>query len=517
MAIYHFSVKSGRSGCAFKRARYLTRKVKKMHHDQEKVIEFCQHFNFPEWAKDPLNFWFAADLYERKNASAYREFEVALLEEESPSERKETLVSFLTQEGLLQEYVVTVVIHSTLFEGKLIKPFGFVMVCERRLDGIDRDAKTFFSRAAASRTKKDGSKKSVNPAQGGCRKVSIYSGGDRGGDRIKAIRAVRLRWENHLNRRLEMLGSPNRVYAKCNNDQTGKMARNGYVGRKEWFSKKAIKIELEFLLRQFNNAERAASEVLFRRKSQKNNMPFANISEMILHYEDKNINDFHKINMGGDNKKLSKSNLFELKKYSKCQLDKLIHIEQSIFFVEFKEETELAKINANVVAEFNAWSKGKGLDIAYQVNQWEHDIWAVNLYRSKKNLSSFLDGRQNRDEIVGVDAVRLAELEGEVQRWEELIKIRNHVINELPYQLLEKARQSHLLEEEKKRVKLNQVRDEIARLRDRIIRVDGEEENHLTEGFFDSMGSETTVGCRDGVSLYPTHNLPKSDQELQEE
>ena len=85
MAIARLSVKVGKAGKAAPHAEYIDRdEEKKLKQEQaETDLEHSAYENMPKWAEhNPITFWEAADLYERKNGSTYREYEIALPRDE---------------------------------------------------------------------------------------------------------------------------------------------------------------------------------------------------------------------------------------------------------------------------------------------------------------------------------------------------------------------------------------------------------------------------------------------------
>ena len=72
MAIARLSVKVGKAGKAAPHAEYIDRdEEKKLKQEQaETDLEHSAYGNMPKWAEhNPITFWEAADLYERKNGS----------------------------------------------------------------------------------------------------------------------------------------------------------------------------------------------------------------------------------------------------------------------------------------------------------------------------------------------------------------------------------------------------------------------------------------------------------------
>lgn len=97
MATYHLSVKFGGKGQAANHADYIERKGE---YAKRKDLEYTEHGNMPEWARDnPSHFWQAADQFERANGSTYRELEIALPRELTPEQRLELVQDFVRQEA----------------------------------------------------------------------------------------------------------------------------------------------------------------------------------------------------------------------------------------------------------------------------------------------------------------------------------------------------------------------------------------------------------------------------------
>ena len=101
MAIARLSVKVGKAGKAAPHAEYIDRdEEKKKKEEQAKTdLEHRDYGNMPKWAEhNPINFWQAADLYERKNGSTYREYEIALPREMNAEQRLELVEDFIQSE-----------------------------------------------------------------------------------------------------------------------------------------------------------------------------------------------------------------------------------------------------------------------------------------------------------------------------------------------------------------------------------------------------------------------------------
>ncbi|OTL03256.1 plasmid mobilization protein, partial [Acinetobacter nosocomialis] len=66
----------------------------------------------PSWVKDPIEFWQAADTYERANAKVYMEYEIALPNEFTPDQRKTLIETFLDKHIAPQQYPHSYAIHN---------------------------------------------------------------------------------------------------------------------------------------------------------------------------------------------------------------------------------------------------------------------------------------------------------------------------------------------------------------------------------------------------------------------
>ena len=91
------SRQTGKSAAAH--FKYIVRQT----HNQKQDLVYVHHAHYPDWAKEhPLEFWKAADLYERANGRTYSGFEIALPRELSKSQQIALLESFL--EGYRSSY-----------------------------------------------------------------------------------------------------------------------------------------------------------------------------------------------------------------------------------------------------------------------------------------------------------------------------------------------------------------------------------------------------------------------------
>jgi hypothetical protein len=100
----------------------------------------------PKWAEhNPITFWQAADLYERKNGSTYREYEIALPREMNAEQRLELVEDFIQSE-IGSKYPYQFAIHNPKAMDGNDQPHVHLMFNERLQDGIERDPEQYFKR-----------------------------------------------------------------------------------------------------------------------------------------------------------------------------------------------------------------------------------------------------------------------------------------------------------------------------------------------------------------------------------
>ena len=101
-------VKTGGAGKAAPHAEYIAREgeySKRL--EKGEKLEHTEYGNMPKWAEhNASEFWKAADLYERKNGSTYREFEIGLPRELSEKQRIE-----LVQEWVNRKLATSILIN----------------------------------------------------------------------------------------------------------------------------------------------------------------------------------------------------------------------------------------------------------------------------------------------------------------------------------------------------------------------------------------------------------------------
>lgn len=193
MASYHCTVKPGKSGQGQKHAVYICREGGYAKKGGD--LEYVEHGNMPDWAREhPLDFWKAADSYERVNGRPYREIEIALPNELNPEQRRELVRAFV-KEQLGEDHPYSYAIHcpKAALKKDTEQPHAHIMFSERKLDGLERAAEQFFKRANHQKPELGGTKK------------------ERDWQKKERLEQIRESWAVHQNRVLEKYGHRERV------------------------------------------------------------------------------------------------------------------------------------------------------------------------------------------------------------------------------------------------------------------------------------------------------------------
>lgn len=208
MAIYALEVKhrtKGKGASAKAHADYIAREGKYQKGIRAHELEYLAHGNMPDWAADsPMDFWEAADTYERANGRVYSEIQVALPRELSREERLEAVRELIENE-LGERHTYTVAIHNSKALDGNPQPHAHIMFSIRELDGVPRPREQFFKRA-----------NDKAPERGGAKKSRAWSKDSRENDRINEIRTS---WEGIANRALERAGHEERIDRRSLKDQ----------------------------------------------------------------------------------------------------------------------------------------------------------------------------------------------------------------------------------------------------------------------------------------------------------
>ncbi|MCB8564497.1 MobA/MobL family protein [Fusobacterium ulcerans] len=168
---------------------YISREGSFSNNEKYEDLVYKEDCNMPLFAKeDPMIFWKSSEAFERDNGRTYTEFEISLPYEFTDTENIKVAKEFLN-ETFGKEFVYSFALHRKESSKDGIDNVHIhCMFCERKLDGIERDPKTFFKRA--------------NPKDvrvGGCKK-------DRKWNAKNMPTVYRKKWEIFLNKELEKQG-----------------------------------------------------------------------------------------------------------------------------------------------------------------------------------------------------------------------------------------------------------------------------------------------------------------------
>ena len=203
MAIGRLSMKVGKAGKAGPHAAYIAREGQYANRlERGEKLEATEAGNMPAWAQsNPLAFWQAADAYERKNGTTYREMEIALPRELSAAQRIELVREFVRQEiGDRHAYQWAIHVPTAADGGE--QPHVHLMFSERQRDGIERDPDQYFRRYNAKAPEKGGARKGYGPSAGQTLTKA---------ERAAELKELRGRWEAMCNAHLERAGVEQRI------------------------------------------------------------------------------------------------------------------------------------------------------------------------------------------------------------------------------------------------------------------------------------------------------------------
>ena len=181
MAIFHLSFSNGKVGKGLAHFKYIMGEDKYLYKENEVIYE--KH-NIPPHVSAE-DFWHSADAYERANGRVYKEIRIALPNGFSKKENQDLLNKFLEKE-LGNNFYYSAVIHDKdSSEDEIRNVHAHIMVCPRKIDGIERDTKQFFSRY-----------NSKNIEEGGALKDPYWN-------KKETLTHFRESWEETLNSALE--------------------------------------------------------------------------------------------------------------------------------------------------------------------------------------------------------------------------------------------------------------------------------------------------------------------------
>ena len=203
MAIARLSMKVGKAGKAAPHAAYIARLGQYAARlGRGELLEATEAGNMPAWAQsDPLAFWQAADAYERKGGTTYREMEIALPRELLPEQRVALVRAFVHQE-IGDRHAYQWAIHTPRAVDHGEQPHVHLMFSERQRDGIERDPEQYFKRYNAKASEKGGARKGYGPNAGQTLTRA---------ERAAELKELRGRWESLCNAHLEQAGMAQRI------------------------------------------------------------------------------------------------------------------------------------------------------------------------------------------------------------------------------------------------------------------------------------------------------------------
>lgn len=203
MAIGRLSMKVGKAGKAGPHAAYIAREGQYANRlERGERLEATEAGNMPAWAQsNPLAFWQAADAYERKNGTTYREMEIALPRELDAEQRAALVREFVRQE-IGDRHAYQWAIHTPTAADGQEQPHVHLMFSERQRDGIERDPEQYFKRYNAKAPEKGGARKGYGPSAGQTLTKA---------ERAAELKELRGRWEAMCNAHLERAGVEQRI------------------------------------------------------------------------------------------------------------------------------------------------------------------------------------------------------------------------------------------------------------------------------------------------------------------
>ena len=155
MAIFHLSFSNGKVGKGLAHFKYIMGEDRYSYKENEVIYE--KHNMPPHLSAE--DFWQSADAYERANGRVYKEIRIALPNGFSKKENQDLLNKFLEKE-LGNNFYYSAVIHDKdSSEDEIRNVHAHIMVCPRKIDGIERDIKQFFSRYNSKNIEKGGALK----------------------------------------------------------------------------------------------------------------------------------------------------------------------------------------------------------------------------------------------------------------------------------------------------------------------------------------------------------------------
>lgn len=432
MAIYRFQVKDSTKNMtsAIDHFDYVRREGKFApdHHDyinregnfsnKEKYedLVYKENCNMPMFAKeDPMIFWKSSEAFERDNGRTYTEFEISLPYEFTDIENIKLAKEFLN-DTFGKDFVYSFALHRKESSKDGIDNIHVhCMFCERKLDGIERDPKTFFKRANPK-----------NVRAGGCKK-------DRKWNAKNMPTVYRKKWEVFLNKELEKHGiekvsceslNTQREEALKKGDKLKaelldrepvningmiliKLEKNGIESLKEWEKeelenferlKEIKKIKEEIYSYKLEMVKEETLDLSNEKDKAEFNIENYIDQEALINYHEKNIDKYTE-NISSD--KLRKIALDQMTKGEHSK-----HLKEQMKYEELKKERELTKEEEQLY-----------LDSARYTAKYKYDdkilgkVITVEEKVKEKYLGMIAQERERIDEIeknsISIEAIKI--------------------------------------------------------------------------------------------------------------
>lgn len=203
MATYHMSLKNGKPQTGEAHADYIMREGRYAGGKRAEELVY-KDANLPKWAMSASAFFANSDLYERSNARAYTEFEIALPNELNHEDNKKLVEDFIA-DNIGNNKVWAYAIHSkpATFDATEEQIHAHIMFSERIVtDGMDKakSPSKFFKRYNAK-----------DPKKGGYKKDERFTTKEVGRTTISSIRQA---WEDKINQAYKDHGIDKKVSCK---------------------------------------------------------------------------------------------------------------------------------------------------------------------------------------------------------------------------------------------------------------------------------------------------------------
>ena len=221
---------------------YINREGNFSNKEKYEDLVYKENCNMPMFAKeDPMLFWKSSEAFERDNGRTYTEFEISLPHEFTDTENIKLAKEFLN-DTFGKDFVYSFALHrKESSKDGIDNVHVHCMFCERKLDGIERDPKTFFKRANPK-----------NIRAGGCKK-------DRKWNAKNMPTVYRKKWEVFLNKELEKHGIE-KVSCESLNTQREEALKKGDKLKAELLDREPVNINGMILIKLEKNGIESLKE-----------------------------------------------------------------------------------------------------------------------------------------------------------------------------------------------------------------------------------------------------------------